>query len=116
VEVGAGNAGLVGKVDHDAAISHKCSIAGDSGDVLVDVAVCCVSGASIGSCVMSNLRGGEALVSGLSVFAREIADLAGSGSRSVAGRSLATDEGVNVSTGGSAVAIGGDGVIMNVVN
>jgi hypothetical protein len=103
-------------VDHDAAVAHEGAIAGDSGDVLVDVAVCCVSGASIGDLVMSNLRGGEALVGGLSVLAGEIADLAGSGSRRVAGRSLATDEGVNVSTSGSAIAIGGDGVIVNVVD
>jgi hypothetical protein len=65
---------------------------------------------------VSNLRSRESLVSGLAVLAGEIADLAGSGSRSIAGRSLATDEGVNVSTGGGAVAVSRDGVVVNVVH
>lgn len=65
---------------------------------------------------MSDLRCREGLVSGLAVLAGEIADLAGSGSRSIAGRSLATDEGVNVSAGGSAVAVSRDGVVVDVVH
>jgi hypothetical protein len=103
-------------VDHDAAVAHEGAIAGDSRDVLVDVAVSCVSGASVEHVDLVDLRGGEGLVGGLTVLAGEITDLAGSRESRVARRSLTTDEGVDVGTSSSAVAVGGDGVVMDMVN
>lgn len=35
-------------MDHDTAVAHEAAIADDGRDVLVHVAVCCVSGAMIG--------------------------------------------------------------------
>lgn len=65
---------------------------------------------------MSNLRSREALVGRLAVLAREIADLAGSGGRSITGRSLASQKWVDMSTSGSAVAVSRDGVVVDVVH
>jgi hypothetical protein len=103
-------------VDHDAAVAHEGAIADDSRDVLVDVAVRCVSNASIDNVELIDLRGGEGLVGGLTMLAGEVTDLAGSRESRVARRSLATDEGVDVGTSSSAVAVGGDRVVMDMVN
>jgi hypothetical protein len=65
---------------------------------------------------VSNLRGGEALVGRLAVLAREIADLTGSGSRSIAGRSLAAHERIHVGASGRAVAVSRNGVVVDVVH
>jgi hypothetical protein len=65
---------------------------------------------------VSNLRGREALVGRLAVLAREIADLTGSGSRSIAGRSLAAHERIQMGASSSAVAVSRDGVVMDVVH
>lgn len=50
------------------------------------------------------------------MLAGKVTDLAGSRESRVARRSLTTDEGVDVGTGSSAVAVGGDGVVVDMVN
>jgi len=50
------------------------------------------------------------------VLAGQITDLAGFGKGSITRRSFATHEGVNMSACGSAVAVAGDGVIVDVVH
>ena len=103
-------------MDHDAAVAHEGAIADDSRDVLVDVAVRCVSDASIDNVDLIDLRGGEGLVGGLTMLAGEVTDLAGSRESRVARRSLATDEGVHVSASASAVAVGRNGIVVDVVH
>lgn len=65
---------------------------------------------------LSDLRSGEGLVGGLAVLARQITDLAGFRKASIARRCLAADEGVHVSASASAVAVGGNGIVVDVVH
>lgn len=115
-EVGASNAGLVGIVDHDAAVTHEGAVAGDGGDVLVNVTVLYVSDKAIADVDMRILRGREGHVGGLAMLAGKVTDLASSRGRSVAGRVLAAQEGIHVCARSRAVARAGNGVVVNVVH
>ena len=50
------------------------------------------------------------------MLARQITDLAGFRKASIARRCLAADEGVHVSASASAVAVGGNGIVVDVVH
>lgn len=50
------------------------------------------------------------------MLAREVADLAGRGVRGVAGRGLTAGVGVQVGLGAGAVAVGGDRLVVDVVD
>jgi hypothetical protein len=103
-------------VDHDAAVAHEGAVAGDGGDVLVNVPVFRVSGKAIADIDVRILRGRESHVGRLSMLAGKVTDLASSRGRSVAGRVLAAQEGIDVSARSSAVKVGRDGVVVDVVH
>lgn len=95
-EVGAGNSGLVGKVNDKAAVLDRGIGAKVERTELV------VEGELVG------------VRRDLAILAAQIADLAGLGSVLVTHRILATDVGVKVSLSGSAVAVARDSGLVNV--
>lgn len=97
LEVGARDAGLVGEVEDEAQVAEESLVAVGGGGKLVQVGGC------------EGVRGDSA------VFAAQVTDLAGLREGLVAGGGVAADEGVEVRLGFGAVAILGDGSLVQVV-
>lgn len=96
-EVGAGDAGLVGVMDHDAAVAEESTDTGDKSSIVVRVG-----------------RGGARSLE-LAVLARVVTDLAGLGLSGITGGLFAALIRVQVSKSSSAVAALGDRLVMDVV-
>ena len=97
-EVGAGQSRGVAGVEDDAAVADEVADTGGGGGVEVEVG------------------GREGAAGHVAVLACEIADLAGEGGDGVARRNLAALEGIQVPKGTGAVAVGGDGLVVDVVD
>lgn len=66
--------------------------------------------------VVIGVGGGKRVVGDLAVLARKVANLAGLGGGGVAGGALAALEGVEVAQSIGAVAVGGHGLVVDVVD